>query len=230
MEAEKHLGHRRRMRDKAENIGLAFLPEHEQLEMILFDVIPRGNTNEIAHELLARFHSIYGVLTADVNELQRISGVGLKVAEYLHSLPSILGIVMRSKIAYDNDGITVLSNVELMVQFSRTLFYDSVSENIYAIFLNKKFKVIKFEWIGSGSMDGVDLKLNEVMRSAVLSNAYYIVLTHNHPSGSSTPSRSDCSVTRRFADAAKAIGVSLLDHIIISDDEYYSFREDNMLR
>ena len=69
-----HHGHRDRMREKLEHGSLADFPEHEQLEVLLFSVIPRGNTNEIAHELLRRFGSIYGVLSADPIALSRWKG------------------------------------------------------------------------------------------------------------------------------------------------------------
>lgn len=227
MDANLHAGHRQRMRDKAEISGMAFLPEHEQLEIILFNAIPRGNTNEIAHNLLKKFHSIYGVLTADVKELQTVDGVGLRVAEYLHTLPSVAGIVERSKMAYENNGDTVLQSVESLTRFCRSLFLDTVAENLYAIFLTKTFRLIKFEHMSSGSMDGVYFSTNAVLRSAVLCGAYYIVLTHNHPSAKPYPSGEDRPSTKAFEKAANAIQIHLLDHIIIAGEKYFSFREED---
>ncbi len=132
MDGEKHTGHRQRMKEKSKNIGLAFMHEHEQLEIILYAVIPRGNTNEIAHELLRRFHSIYGVLSADVNELVKVDGIGVRAAEFLHSLPSILGIVKRSKIAYDSDDSIVLSDTKSICTYS--VFGYNKREYIYNLF------------------------------------------------------------------------------------------------
>lgn len=226
MDGEKHAGHRQRMREKVEKIGLAFLPEHEQLEYILYSVIPRGNTNEIAHELLQRFYSIYGVLSADVSELSAINGVGPRTAEFLHILPSVLGIVNRSKIAYENDNSIVLSDIKSTVDFVRTLFLDTISENIFIIYLNKSFRVINFERLNDGSMDSVAFDIGKTVRHAFLNNAYYIVAAHNHPSGYVNPSIDDMNATKRLDNAASILGITLLDHVIVSGDKYYSFREN----
>ena len=76
-EHELHSGHRGRLDEKSRIIGLEFLEEHEQLEKLLFAVIPRGDTNAIAHALLNRFGSVYGVLTAEVEHLREVQGVGV---------------------------------------------------------------------------------------------------------------------------------------------------------
>ncbi|MCI5893262.1 MAG: DNA repair protein RadC [Clostridiales bacterium] len=229
MDGEKHTGHRQRMKEKVKSVGLAFMHEHEQLEIILYAVIPRGNTNEIAHELLRRFHSIYGVLSADVNELVKVSGVGIRAAEFLHALPSILGIVNRSKIAYENDNSIVLSSVKSIVDFVQTLFLDTISENVFVVYLNKSFRVMSFERINDGSMDSVSFDIGKTVRHALLNNSYYIIAAHNHPSGSVNPSTEDITVTKRLNNAARALGIKLLDHVIVSGEKYFSFLENNCI-
>lgn len=229
MEPGKHYGHRQRMREKAELTGFQFLPEHEQLEMILYAVIKRGNTNEIAHDLLERFHSIYGVLTADMSELVKIKGVGIGVAEFLHTLLPISGIVERSKAAYESGGEVVFDHIDSTVRFLRSLFTDLISERLYAVYLNKTYRVIKYESLSDGSMDGLHFDIPSAIRSALLNNAYYIVLAHNHPSGNMKPSSADLRATGDFAAAARAVGITLLDHVILSSNSYYSYRERKML-
>ena len=229
MEKEKHSGHRERMRTKVDLIGLEFMSEHEQLEVILYSVIPRGNTNEIAHELLRRFHSIYGVLSADTDELQKVDGIGSRAADFLHMLPSILGIVTRSKIAYENDGSIVLSDVKKAAEFSKTLFSNSISESVYAVYMNKAYRVINFERLSEGTMDGVFFDVKKVMKHALANESYYVILVHNHPSGNVRPSADDRMVTNKAAAAFRNMNVILYDHLIISGDKYFSFREDETL-
>ena len=220
-----HDGHRIRMREKLESGNLADLPEHEQLEILLFSVIPRGNTNEIAHELLKKFGSIYGVLSADISSLLEVDGIGARVADFLHNLPAVLGVVMRSKISYETDNKFLLNDINTLKDYLFSLFSDTVSERAYILFLNKRFRLIKFEKISDGSLEQVYIDISKAVRRAILNNAAYVVLTHNHPSGSVMPSDADISSTRELDEALNTVGIGLLDHIIIGGDSYYSFRE-----
>ena len=204
-----HDGHRIRMREKLESGNLADLPEHEQLEILLFSVIPRGNTNEIAHELLRKFGSIYGVLSADISSLLEVDGIGARV----------LGVVMRSKISYETDNKFLLNDINTLKDYLFSLFSDTVSERAYILFLNKGFRLIKFEKISDGSLEQVYIDISKAVRRAILNNAAYVVLTHNHPSDA------DISSTRELDEALNTVGIGLLDHIIIGGDSYYSFRE-----
>ena len=146
-----HDGHRIRMREKLESGNLADLPEHEQLEILLFSVIPRGNTNEIAHELLRKFGSIYGVLSADISSLLEVDGIGARVADFLHNLPAVLGVVMRSKISRMKQiKKFLLNDINTLKDYLFSLFSDTVSERAYILFLNKGFRLIKFEKISDG--------------------------------------------------------------------------------
>ena len=106
-----------------------------------------------------------------------------------------------------------------------SLFSDTVSERAYILFLNKGFRLIKFEKISDGSLEQVYIDISKAVRRAILNNAAYVVLTHNHPSGSVMPSDADISSTRELDEALNTVGIGLLDHIIIGGDSYYSFRE-----
>lgn len=224
-----HKGHRERMREKSKNGNLTFLPEHEQLETILFSVIPRGNTNVIAHELLKAFGTIYGVLSADIESLVQVDGVGIKVAEFLHNLPTILGIVQRSKLAFENNNEFVLDKLSKLKDFSISLFSNTVSEEFYAIYLNKNCHMIKFEKISEGSMDKLFVHVGRIARNALINNSYYVAITHNHPSNMAYPSDDDVRATRQISDALSAVGIELFDHIIVAGDKYYSFSENRFM-
>ncbi len=220
-----HEGHRKRMYEKLETAKLSDLPEHEQLEIILFSVIPRGNTNEIAHRLLKRFGSVYAVLLADTRSLAEVDGVGMKTAEFLHNLPSVLGVVMQSKFAYENGNRFIFTETSKVRKFLFGMYADTVTERIMVVYLNKAFRMIKYENINDGSPDVVFVDIRKIVRNAVLSDASYVILSHNHPSGFTSPSEQDRQTTRDLRNALKTIGVGLLDHIIIGGDNYYSFRE-----
>ena len=128
-----HSGHRSRLDKKVMEKGLEMLEPHEQLEHILFAVIPRGDTNALAHRLLERFMTVAGVLNADVEELMLIEGVGRRTAMFLTDLPQLLGIVERSVWA---DAPPKLRESEEVAEFVKTYFYGKLTEEIYVISLN----------------------------------------------------------------------------------------------
>ena len=220
-----HHGHRDRMREKLEHGSLADFPEHEQLEVLLFSVIPRGNTNEIAHELLRRFGSIYGVLSADTNSLIQVEGVGERVADFLHNSPAVLGVVMRSKVLYETDNRFVLKDTDRLKEYLFSLYADTIAERAYILFLNKGFRLIKYELICEGSIDEVYLDIKMAVRRALMNHAAYVVLTHNHPSGLVFPSDSDIISTRELSEALNTVKIGFWDHVIVGGNQYYSFRE-----
>ena len=129
-----HEGHRKRIDDKSRIMGFEFLEEHEQLEKILFSVIPRGNTNEIAHELLDLFGSLKGVLMADVVSLQSVEGVGTRTAEFLHDLAPILGVVERA--IKDENKENVLDSDEKIGEYVKTFFYGKSVESLFMFSLS----------------------------------------------------------------------------------------------
>lgn len=102
-------------------------------------------------------------------------------------------------------------------------------ENFIAISLSQSNDVKEIRTVAVGSVSGVQVHPREVFRHAILDNASAIILAHNHPSGSVNPSIEDISVTKRLKDAGEIVGIEILDHIIVSKTEYYSFVENDCL-
>ncbi len=209
-----HGGHRRRINEKCNLMGFEFLEEHEQLERILFAVIPRGNTNEIAHRLLDRFGSIYGVLSAEADNLEEIDGVGKRTAEYLSDLLPLLGVVERS--IMKDKSIVVLDAEDKIGEYAKTLFYDKSVENLYMVCLNSGNQVIRFDKISEGIHTSTDISVHKIVKTAVSAEASSVILAHNHPGGALEPSFQDCVLTREIDAALNVIGVKLKAHIIVA--------------
>lgn len=209
-----HAGHRRRINDKSKLIGFEFLEEHEQLEKILFAVIPRGNTNETAHELIRTFGSLRGVLSADVESLENVDGVGKRTAEFLTDLLPLLGAVERSLMK--SGGRTILDSEEKIGEYAKTLFFNKSVENLYMICLNSACQVIRFDKISEGIHTSTEVSVHKIARIALLAEASSVVLTHNHPGGTLEPSFQDCMLTKEIANALDVIGIDLKAHIIVA--------------
>lgn len=110
-----------------------------------------------------------------------------------------------------------------------TVLQDEPGEVFAIICLSTKHRVIAYHEVSRGTLDATLVHPREVFKAALLANAAAIILTHNHPSGDPTPSADDAGLTRRLVDAGTLLGVDVLDHIIVGDGRYYSFREADRL-
>lgn len=102
----------------------------------------------------------------------------------------------------------------------------TIRESFYAIFFNPKLDVVGYRKIGDGSLDAVMVDMRIIFSSALLANATHIAVAHNHPSGSLKPSSADFNLTQQIVSASKVLNISFLDHLIITEDDYYSFRDE----
>ena len=102
-------------------------------------------------------------------------------------------------------------------------------EQIYGVFLDTKYAIIGINHIAMGGLNEAHVSPREVFKCAILLNAAAVALAHNHPSGDPTPSPTDRRLTDRLANAGKILGITLLDHVIIGNDQYYSFADHGTL-
>ncbi len=224
----EHRGHRKRIDDKSNRHGFEFLEEHEQLEKMLYVAIPRGNTNPIAHRLLEKYGSLYGVLTADVEELVKVEGVGIRTANFIHDLLPLLGAVERTMWIEGEKSPNILRTPEDMGNYAKTIFYGKLTENFYLISLNKNYQPIRFDKIAMGTVDEVTLYVSETVKMALRATAKYVILAHNHPSASLYPSVEDRQATVAIDEGMRAVGIKMLDHIIVSHGEYISMKKEGI--
>lgn len=112
-------------------------------------------------------------------------------------------------------------------------FEDLDREVFVAIYLNTKNEPNSVEVISTGSLNASIVHPREVMKTAILSNSNSMIFStiylHNHPSGNPTPSLEDKNITQRLKEAGELLGIKVLDHIVVGDDEYYSFKEEGLL-
>ena len=109
-------------------------------------------------------------------------------------------------------------------------FYEDKDREIFTIlFVNTKLKVIGFNVVSVGSLNQSVVHPREVFKSAILANAANIILCHNHPSGNPFPSWNDENITQRLVEAGKLLGIEVIDHVIIGDDNYYSMRKNKTI-
>lgn len=208
-----------------EENGLKTLLPHQILEFLLFYGIPYKDTKEIARELLATFGDFENVLLASVDDLTKIKGMTKNAALLLHSLPEIFSFYRRSK----NSPKTVLTPDKIL-SYLETLFSEKQNECFFLISLDASHKLIHADLIAEGNFGIVFPDPKTIVEKALKHNAASVILTHNHPSAVPSPSENDIKSTNKLETVLSAIGIKLLDHIIVGADSAYSFYLKSVLR
>ena len=213
-----HDGHRQRLKARFVLEGLDNFNEVQVLELLLFYVIPRQDTNPLAHRLLERFGSLSQVLEAPVAELQKVEGMGANAAIFLH-LTTAVGRYYMVNRAMQN---TVLNTTERCGDFLVPYFHGRRNETVFLLCLDAKCKLLCCREVGEGSVNSAGVSPRKVVELALAANASTVVLAHNHPSGLAIPSGDDVQTTYRIAQALQSVEVVLADHFIVADGEYVS--------
>ncbi|MBQ6819514.1 MAG: DNA repair protein RadC [Clostridia bacterium] len=216
--ASIHDGHRSRMRKRLKDGGLQGFQEHEILEWMLFHTIPRGDVNPLAHALIRNFGNLAGVLEADVDDLLSVEGVGESTALFLSTY---LDVYQRYMLSKENKNVR-MTNMDAIEQHVRLCIRENAKEYLFAVLLDPQFRKLCCSPIAKGGPTSVDVNVRELVALCLRRNATYLVLAHNHPSGILLPSYSDVQTTMSLRDALSPIGVRLLDHLVIGQDDYVS--------
>ena len=221
-----HDNHRERVRQKFAAQGFTGWHDHEILELFLFYVMPRVDTNPTAHALIDEFGTLAQVLDADVDALKRVRGVGETTALYLHALGRLPSVYAQSK--WDGKK-TVLSNATATSLFCIDFIGHASDEVMGLICLDTQRQVKKKLLLSQGLVDIVEVSIRRIAEAAMGVNARYVVLCHNHPSGMAAPSYTDIETTKSIAKALSPLNIEVLDHIVVGGKTAYSMAEAGKL-
>ncbi len=210
-----HKGHRKRLRKKVYEKGLSLLDEHELLELLLFYVIPQGNTNDTAHYLIDEFKDLKGVLDADIPELCRVTGVGERSALMFKTVGEIYRRLQKTevnrRILYRTpDDFCMLAVAELAGESK---------EKVVAFCLDASGRLKHTVEVCEGTENTSFIDVRKIVQSAMGCDATTVVLAHNHPTGSGEPSVSDMDATRSLSVTLRKLQVMLADHIIVDEND-----------
>lgn len=219
--------HRSRLRARFLASGFDGMSEHEVIELLLTLAIPRADVKEPAKTLLARFGDLRGILDAPNEELSEVRGIGPVT-------PVALKIIRAAATLYLQQSATkgdYLSNRDDLVAFWRMRIGALRNEVFQVAFLDSGHHLLNdgVETMQEGTLDRAAVYPRRVIESAIRRNAAAIVIAHNHPNGNTTPSEQDKLTTRAIVLAATTVGISVLDHIIVSVDSAFSFKKEGLL-
>ena len=213
-----HDGHRDRLKKQFREGGLENFTDFQILELLLFYIIPRKDTNPIAHRLIDQFGSLYQVLEAPLKELEKVDGIGPNAALLLSLITSVARAYMRDR----TEKQQALNTIEACCEYLKYSFVGKREEVVYLLCLDAKCRFLGCREVGRGSVNSANVPIRRVVEMALGMNATSVILAHNHPSGDARPSPEDISTTRRVAAALSFVDVVLEDHIIVADDDYVS--------
>lgn len=216
-----HGGHRQRLKTRFLKEGLEHFDEHQVLELLLFYCIPRQDTNPIAHALLEHFGSLTQVMEAAPSELQKVKGMGESSAAFLSLLNSFCRYYQISRAS----SAVILNTLEECGRYLMPFFYGRRNETVYLLCLDAKCKVLSCKEVGEGSVNSAAVPIRRIVEMALGANATSAILAHNHPSGIAVPSTEDQLTTKQLAVALAAVDITLVDHMVIADEEFVSMRQ-----
>ena len=220
-----YIGHRKRIKEKYKKGGLSGWLDYEVLEFALSYSIPQKDTKAIAKQLLNKFKSINAVLDANRADLQTLFGISEHTALFLNFLKDIAIIYLETGL-FDRD---LLSSPECVYNYLKASLKGNNDEEFKVLFLNNKNHLIATETLQKGTVDKATIYPRKVVERALYNHAVGIIIAHNHPSGTLKPSKEDCAVTKSVKDALKTVDISLLDHIIIGGNDYFSFNSKGLI-
>ena len=215
MEMERD-GHRGRLRSRYLKAGGDGFTDYDIIELVLTYAIPRRDVKPVARELLRRFKDVAGIMDADPKEICEIGGMGDNSALLFRIMRDICVRYLENKVR----DIDVISSPEKLINYARMKLSGYSDEVIMVICLNTKNHVIDAEIVYPRT----------IAADALRKKAAGVIIVHNHPSGVTQPSMADREFTRAVFEALKLLDIHLLDHLVVSRNEAFSFKEHRLLR
>jgi DNA repair protein RadC len=215
-----------------ETYGAGALSDTELIALLLHSGIRGHSVLGLASQLIAQAGSIAGLASWQPEDFQRLKGIGRAKGQQLAAVIEIARRMMKQP----NSGAPLLNRPELIAEYLAPYAKGIEVEKFWVLCLNRKNRLKKLVEVTSGTATGSLVHARETFRAAIQHGATAIAVAHNHPSGDPAPSSADIQVTRRLREAAQAIDIELLDHLILGEKTadptglgHYSFRQAGLL-
>jgi DNA repair protein RadC len=221
----KSIAEHDRPREKLARLGAAALGDNELVAIVLGQGQPGAGALDLANHTLAAIGGIPGLARVGSDELQRIGGIGLARAAQLLAAVE-LG---RRTVANAAGTRAQMTSPRVVAEFLLPQYGNRRVEQFGVLLLDTKHRVLRSTVLSVGTLDASIVHPREVFREAVAAGAAAIVLFHNHPSGDPEPSSEDTRLTERLMAAGVMMGINVLDHVILGDARYFSYREKGTL-
>ncbi len=228
----KDLPENERPQEKMESEGVSTLDDTELLALIMRSGTRNANVLGIASEIMKEAISWHNLVRWHQEDFMRIKGIGRAKANQLLVVMEIARRIMKQEYAL----APTFDSPESVFNHFKSVVLGLEVEKFWALYFDTKNRLLRRKEISSGTVSSSIVHPREFFKEGVRLSATSVIAVHNHPSGNPSPSNADIDTTRRLNEAARILGVDLLDHIIIgslnndpSGRGYYSFRENGMI-
>lgn len=212
--------------EKFLSLGASGLSDADLLAIIIKTGTKDKSAVDIAQEILSGRHgNLLNLYEMSYDELIQVSGIGQIKAIQIKAVAELSMRISKAKRARSIRMNTPVTIADYYMEQMRHL----QQEVVICAYFDVKSRFLGDKFISKGSLSSSVVDISSVMRTALEKNASKIVLLHNHPSGDCTPSKDDIAVTDRLAEGSRIFSIELCDHIIIGDNEYYSFYENKII-
>lgn len=215
-----------RPRERLVKYGAKNLSTEDLLAIILKTGTKYYSSKYLAGEVLSLVKNVSELRNVTLSNLIKINGIGaVKAIELLASLELGRRVFMEKPL----DNNLKCNSAEKIFNYFKNSFINEKQECFYCLYLDQHKKLIDKKLLFKGTLNRSLIHPREIFKWAYLSSAAYIICVHNHPSGNVIPSKEDINITASLHDIGKLQGIPVIDHVIIGNNNYYSFYENNVI-
>jgi len=220
-------GHRQRLRERFLKSGIEGFADYEVVELLLTLAIPRSDVKQTAKTLITKFRNLKGIIDAPLSELQLVKGIGQVTPVALKIIKEVINLYLQ-QCAEEQESF---DEHEALSIFWKSKIGSLKIEVFQVGYLDSGYRLLPngIETLEEGTVDRASVYPRRVIEAALRRNAAAIVLAHNHPNRNVQPSEQDKLLTRALVLAATTVNIKVLDHLIVSSSEVFSFRKAGLL-
>jgi len=223
--SDKGKGHRKRLREKFLDSGLAGFHDYEVVELLLTLAMPRKDCKDAAKAAMKQFKTLQGVLEASPKALCEVPGIGPKNLLGIKLIKAVADRYLEKRLLHKD----ALNNSKELFEYLYHSIRDKTRECFNVVFLDAKNRVVATETLFEGTLTASSVYPREVVLAALNQHAAALIFAHNHPSGDPQPSREDIAITRQLVFACKVVGITVHEHLIIGNNRYFSFADEGYI-
>jgi DNA repair protein RadC len=210
-----------RPREKLRHHGAGALGDNELVALVLGNGSRLGNALTVANALLAAHGGLHGLTRCGVDDLVTVAGIGRARAA---QIVAALELGRRSLARAPSARVQIRNPLEAAA-YLLPRYGSRAKEQFGIVLLDSRHRVMRTAVLATGTLNSSVVEPRDVFREAAIGGATAIVVFHNHPSGDPTPSEDDIELTRRLAASGVLIGIDVIDHLVLGDSRYFSFKE-----
>lgn len=214
------------IRDGAENLS-----DDKLLAIIIGSGVQGESVLITANRVLSKFAPLQKLVDASPEDLMEIKGIGKAKAAQLCASFEIARRIADSlrKEEKVKNNTPAITNADMIVERIRLKIPDYSKENFFIVCMDIRGREISIDRVSEGSLSASIVHPRETFEKAIRRHAAQMIVSHNHPSGDKNPSAEDINITKRLLEAGKIMGIELLDHIIVTRNDYFSFKEHGLI-